>query len=776
MAEKETIQFQAEEIDLKTTLVKYLSYWYLFIACAIICVVIGFIYLRYSTPFYSVSSTLLIKDYRQSPDLFGNAAFHDLDLFNTFKNINNEIYILKSPDLMEKVLKELDLQTSYYVEGNVKTSEIYGRSLPVKIIVNTLDSAAIRKTIKLHIKGENRFELEEENDEERSVHFFGQEIKKSYGTFTILASADVAEYSPKTIYINFNDIRSLSDYYASKLSVVLVDKDASVLQISMTDAVPEKGIDIIRKLVQVYNREAIEDKNQIAANTIKFIDERLKSLTSELTEVEKDVEQYKQRYSLTDVSSEAQLYMKRASEYHQKLAELEIQLDILQSIENYLVKQENKFELVPSSLNLQDPTLYGLISKFNELQLERERMLRTTQPDNPIVLDMNEQLNNLQLNILENIRNIQKGMQVTRNNLQANSSRFESRIQQVPSIERELLEINRQQGIKQGLYLYLLQKREEAALSLAATEPSSRVIVAARAGNFPVAPKRKLVYLLTLLFGLGLPFAFVYIKELLSDTVHDKKDVEKATTTPILGEIAHKQTEETLVVTQESKTPVAELFRLIRTNLQFATAGQKNKVILVTSSMSGEGKTFFSINLAASLALVGKKTVIIDFDLRKPRVTENLGLSNKKGVTNFLISEKMPVEEILIPSMVFDNLFVVGTGPLPPNPAELMQLPKVEEMLKALREKFDYIIIDTSPIGKVADALSLASYIDSSLYLVRYNYTKREQLKIIDDIYKNQKLKSSMIVLNDARKGNNKGYGYGYGEEKKAGWRKRLWK
>ena len=765
MAEKEIVQFQPEDIDIKGMLMKYLRYWYFFAIGVFFCLGIAFIYLRYSTPQYSISSTLLIKDDKKGPDLSGNTVFSDLDLFQSSKNINNEIQVLKSKSLMLRVLKELDLYTSFYVEGDVKTSEIYGRFVPVKVIVHEIDSAAFNKIVTLQFKDNNHYELQEGNGSEATAHQFGEEIKVPFGRFTIVATT---AGSTESIKIKIHDIRKLANLYNSQLNVVPVNKDASVLNINLTDPVPEKGKDIIDKLVEVYNKEAVEDKNQIAANTIEFIDERLKFLTAELTGVEKDVEQYKKRNELTDVSSEAHLYLQRASEYNKQLAEFEIQLDVLNSIESYLKSQDIQFGLVPSTLSIQDPTLLGLIGRFNELQLDRERMLRTTQPNNPLVQNMSEQLGNLRLNILENLQNIQKGLEITRKNLQASSAQFETRIQQVPSIERELLEINRQQGIKEGLYLYLLQKREEAALSLAATVSNSRIIDSAMAGDFPVKPKRQLIYILAILVGLSIPFAGLYLQDMLNDKVQEAKDVGKGTATPILGEIAHKRTDDILVVTLESKSPVAELFRLIRANLQFATAGKENKVILVTSSMSGEGKTFFSLNLAASLVLSGKKAIVMDFDFRKPGLTKSLGLQSDLGITNYLISDGLKIDDLIKPSPVLPNLFIVGSGPVPPNPAELMLLPKIKELINGLKEKFDFILIDTSPVGQVADALSLAPYINSSLFLVRYNYTHKEQLKIVDDIYKNQKLKHTMIVLNDARKGNTYGYGYGYGYESKS--------
>ncbi|MBC5993348.1 GumC family protein [Pontibacter cellulosilyticus] len=762
MSEKEVFMLESEQIDIKSIVAKYLRYWYLFAIGVVLSMVIAFLYLRYTTPEYSISSTLLIKDDKKGPDLLGsNVAFSDLEIFQSSKSLDNQIQILKSKSLMQRVLTDLSMFTSFYVEGRVKTTEVFGRSQPFRIIVSELDSSAFNKTIFVNLKDNNSFEIED--GETKAVNKFGQQIKTSYATFTLVAAPALASKSGDQVAVKFHDIRKLSNYYNQQLTVTPVNKEASVLTISLTDAVPEKGVAIVDRLIEVYNKEAVEDKNQIAANTIQFIDERLKYLTEELSTVEKDVEAYKRQNELTDVSSEAKMYLERASEYNSQLSELEIQIDVLNSIETYLKKQQNQFELVPSTLSIQDATLINLIGKFNELQLERQRLLRTTQPGNPIVVNVNDQLANLRTNILENLGNIKSSLAITRNNLRANSSQFESRIQKVPGIERELLEINRQQSIKEGLYLYLLQKREESALSLAATVSNSMVIDSATAGDLPVKPKKQLIYLLAFLVGLGVPFAFIYIRDMLDDKVKETKDIESATATPVLGEIAHNYSGETMVVTKKSRGPVAELFRLIRANLQFAAAGKENKVILVTSSMSGEGKTFFSINLAASLVLTGKKVVVIGFDLRRPRLSQSLDIVNDIGVSNYLISDYLPVEDIIKPVPELNGLDIIGSGPIPPNPTELMLLPKVDKLIEELKGLYDYIIIDTSPVGQVADALALAPHIDSSIYLVRYNYTHKNQLSIIDDIYKNKKLVHPMIVLNDARKENGYGYGYGYG-------------
>ncbi|NDK57503.1 GumC family protein [Pontibacter fetidus] len=774
MTEKDFFQFEAEaeEIDIKAIAAKYLRYWYLFVLGVIVFGLVAFLYLRYSTPQYSISATLLIKDDKKGPDLADNAIFSDLDIFNSKKNIDNEIEVLKSKSLMQRVLSELSMHTSFYREGHIKKTEIYGREVPVKLIISKLDSSAFSKSVILRLQGNNNFELEDEEGN-TSKHQFGKEINNSYGIFTVVASTEANSTSLNEIIVHFHDIRKLADGYNANLKVEPVNKNASVLTLTLVSPVPEKGKAIINKLIEVYNKEAVEDKNLIAGNTIVFIDERLNFLTTELSDVEKDVEQYKRKNELTDVSSEAKLYMERASEYNKQLAEFEIQIDVLNSLEAYLKKSNTQFELVPSTLNIQDPTLLGLTARFNEFQLERERMLRTTTPNNPLVLNINDQLANLRVNILENLGNIKRGLTITKNNLQASSSQFQSRINQVPSIERELLEINRQQGIKEGLYLYLLQKREESALSLAASVSNSRVIDPAIATDNPISPKKSITYLVALLLGLGIPFAGIYIKDLLNDKVQEQKDVERATKTPILGEIAHATTAEPIVVTKDNRSSVAEMFRLVRTNLQFATAGKENKILLITSSMSGEGKTFFSINLAASLVLTGKKVVILGFDLRKPRLMQELNLPDGIGISNYLISDTVNVDGIIIPVENVPGLYAIGSGPIPPNPAELMLSSKVKQLLDVLKESFDHIIVDTAPVGQVADAYTLAQYVDSTLYLVRYDYTHKSQLEIVNSIYTSSKLKHPMIVLNDAiiESRYSYGYGYGYEEEPKNKWR-----
>lgn len=769
MSDRELFPLKSERTepkDLKGIINQYLQYWYLFVLGAVLSIGTAYVYLRYyAIPLYSISSTILIKDDKAGGDLAGAGGLGDFGIGKSSKNINNEIEVLLSKTLMERVIAELSLNVSYFIEGRVRDIEVYGKNVPIKLIINSLDSAAYGRAVSIRFKNNNSYELEEV-DGKVSQHEFGQQVKKHYATFTVVAapgaSRNAISSGQKIIFV-FQDTKKVADYYNQAIMIYPNREDASVLRISLTDPIPEKGKSIINKLIEVYNKEAIEDKNIIATSTIDFLDDRLQYVTIELTEVEKDVEKYKRINELTDVSTQASNYLEQASDYNKQLSEWAIQIDVLESIERYLSKSTNQYKLVPSTLNIQDPTLLGLISKFNELQLERERILRTTFPDNPLVLDLNEQLANLSHNILENLKNIKEGLVITSNNLKASSGQFKSRISKVPSMERELLEINRQQSIKQNLYLYLLQKREESAISLASNVTNSRIIDPAMSSDYPISPNSRNIYLISLLLGLGLPFGIVFFRNLLNDKVQDRKDVEQITGTPILGELSHNNTKETLLVKQGSRIPIVEMFRLIRTKLHFAAIDKENKIILVTSGISGEGKTFFSINLAASLVLTGKKVVLLELDLRNPKLLKGLNLPKGLGITDYLVSTDVYLTDLLMPQEEVPGLYVVGAGPIPPDPAELMMSPKLAHLISELKESFDHVIIDSAPVGQVADAFSLSPLIDSTIYLVRYNYTLKKQIELIEDIYRNKLLRHPLIVMNDAKKQQGERYVYSYG-------------
>lgn len=745
--------------DVKSLVVRYLRYWYLYVIGGVIAGGIAITYLRYQTPMYLAKTSVLFKD-----DKGGGASeasvFSDISAFNPHRNMDNELLILKSRSLMERVVKELNMEVAYISEGTVRDIEIYGPDMPIQIIIKDYSPSFYGKSFYIHFKDDNSFELRDGHSE---TYKYGQEIVKPYGVFTIVSRSDfLGHENMKPIRVVFRNIQSLAGSYAGRLNVSLIKKGAGGLLISVTDAVPERGRDLLTKLLDVYERENVQDKNQIAQKSLEFIEDRLRFLTQELSGVEQNVEQYKQLHELTDISSQGQEYVQAASATRRELEELEVQLDVLRSIETYLRSQgDNDYELVPSSLSIMDATLSGLIFSFNELQLERERLLRTNRPNNPNILNINEQLKNLRSNILENLKNIRSSLGISRRSLLAKSGMVGDKIQNVPVIEREYIEITRQQETKQTLYLYLLQKKEESALSLASAVANTRIIDPPTSQG-PVSPNRTNTMAYSILLGFFIPFLGVYIKNLITNKVEFRREVEKLTKTPILGEICHEKSGDVVVANANKRTPIAEMFRLLRSNLRFSLAGKENKVILVTSSMSGEGKTFFSINIGASLAGADKKVLIIEFDLRRPKLLKSLKLPKSKGLTDYLVGDITDVESIILESGVEKNLQVISAGTLPPNPAEIILSDRVGELIKEMRERYDYIILDCPPVGKVADALTLNDHIDSAIYIVRYNYTDKDQLQIIDDIFENKKLHSPLIVLNDSKKLNSGNYVYGY--------------
>lgn len=755
------IEQKSDQKDLKSILNSYFKYWYLFVICAGVAVAIALIYLRYATPIYSASAMIIVKsDADGGPS--ESAALGDIALMNQSSSIENEILLLKSQGLMKRVVEALHLEVGYVIEGAVRDVEIFGEDAPVKIIVNAYSPAFIGKSFKLHFQDDNSFQLE---DSEMNTYRFGEEIQKPYGEFTIVADAGIVlKEDSKPLTVHFRSRNQLAKMYSNKLIVNQVSKNTSALKLTIHDPVPNKATAILSKLIKVYALENKEDKNKIAKKTVDFLTERLEYLTQELNSVEMNVENYKQKHDLTDVETQAQQYLAAASAARKQVEELNIQLDVLRSIEAYLRSNSGEaadFKLVPSTLTIQDATLNGLILKFNELQLDRQRIMRTSRANNPTVVNIDEQLKNLRLNILENLKNIKASLYITRRNLLEKSGDVGDKIQKVPVMQRQMIEITREQEIKQSLYLYLLQKKEEAALSLAATVSNLRVIDVPKAKG-PVSPVKTNVIAYSFLLGLFIPFIGIYLKNLLTKKIEHRSDVENRTKTPILGEICHDQSGDTIVSRPNERTPIAEMFRLLRTNLRFSMAGKENKVILITSSMSEEGKTFLSINLASTLSGAGMKVLIIEFDLRRPKLLKRLDLPKSKGLTDFLVGDIDDVHSVIWPSQIDPNLKILSAGTLPPNPAEIILDPRVGELIDRMRNEFDYIILDCPPVGKVADALTLNEYIDSSLYVVRYNRTEKDQIAIVDEIFQNQKLKNMLIVLNDAKKSNNGNYTYGY--------------
>ncbi|RYY31692.1 MAG: capsular biosynthesis protein, partial [Sphingobacteriaceae bacterium] len=515
----------------------------------VVCTAAAFIYLRYAATEYRIDTTILIKDDKKGTDVsqIGD-MFSDLEVFNSGKNIDDEIEVLKGKTLMLRVLRELNLQATYFKKGKIKNTEVYGQSLPVTIILSRLDSSAYDKKIIIKVNSATQYSFSDGT--ESNVYEFGREVKKPYATFTVIQAPGAMQLTDKVVLVQFNNMKKLVAGYLDNLIITPVNKNGNVLKLSLNTKVPQKGIHVLNKLIELYNQEGIENKNEIAAKTIVFIDDRMVDLVKELSGVEKDVENYKRRNDVTDISSESQQYLQNTGDYEKKLSDYEIQISILQSIESYITNQKNQSDLVPSSLTIQDATLVELINNFNQLQLQRKRVLKSNYENSPVAVNITEQLNTLRGNISENIRNIKKGLIIARNALGSKNVKFESLKQNVPSIERQLLEIKRQQNIKENLYQYLLQKREEASLSKAAAVSNLKIIDRADVDDTPVKPKRSLIMLLALLAGVVLPIGIISGKNMLNNKVSHIDDV-KQIGVPVLGEIIHTPAKDRFLVRKD---------------------------------------------------------------------------------------------------------------------------------------------------------------------------------------------------------------------------------
>lgn len=742
----------------------YVKYWYVLLAGALLGLGAAYAYLRFvAVPKYSITSTILVRQEESAPTLAGLTNNAAEALSRPVQNLDNEMQILRSRSLMLRVVEGLQLYASYFRPADAKRKhELYGEALPIALGPGSqLQPRAYGTSVLIYPQADSSFVLQE-GGVKVGTYPLRQPVSRPYGLLVLVPTAGFSTQAgafPEGIRVDFTAPAALADEYNQLLTVASVNKDASILNLMLISKLPEKGRDVLNKLLQEYNREALEDKNEISANKLAFLDERIRTLGAELNGVERNVERFKQSHEIANVSAQTTSYIEQAGHDQRQQSDWATQLAVLGSIEQYLSRPAGQHGQVPSTLGLQDQTLLDLMGKFNNLELERERLLRTTQEGNPLVQNIDEQLGTVRSSMLESLRNIRHGLQIASRNLQASSGVTRARLSDAPVVERELQAKGRQQSLKQDIYVYLLQKREEAALALASTASNSRVIDPATIEEQPVSPNRKMTYLLGLLLGLGLPLSVLYARRQLNDKVETRQEVAELTSTPILGELAHKRGN-TVVVRKETRSAQAELFGLVRANLSFATAGRANKVIMVTSSVSGEGKTFLAINLASSLALTGKTVVLLDLDLRRPSLTRELDLPATPGLTDYLVSERLRVADIIQVSSAAPDLFVVSAGSLAPNPAELLVSPKLSELLQELKTQFDYILLDTPPIGLVADAFSIGALADSTIYVVRYQHTLREQVKGIEAIYAAQKFNCLSLVLNDSHTETASYYGY----------------
>lgn len=764
-SERAITNSENNSVGLKEFIFKYLKFIPLYIICIIIGLAGAFMYLRYTTEVYNVKALFFIKTNEGLGQGLSKGDLEEIMLGKSDQNIDNEIQILKSFSIAKRVVNALNLQTRYNAVGKIRTVNIY-KAEPFALKIIKLKDTTMPFQLKVLIENDNQFKLNE-NDK---IFDFNQTIDYQGNRFVINRITPTFKYSSTKVYlVTWEPINSVALNIAGNLEVSPVQVGASVLNLSYKTDNVEQGKDIINQLMEEYRQQNIEQKNSVAKITLNFIDDRLNLLATELGDVEKDIEAYKRKNEIVNFDAQSSVYMDHIQDLEKNRSEVQVQINITEMIQEYLRTNEKRFEKVPSGLGLQDVTLNQLILEYNKIQQERENQLNLTTENNPYVLAFNVQLDKLRNSILESLSNLKSSQKMILEGIERKQKSINSEVMQIPTKELGIMDIARQQGIKNNLYLYLLQKKEETAVSLASTISNSQVVDPAMGDNKPVEPNKKNIIVTALLLSLIIPTVIIYIIELLNDKISSRSDVDKLSVVPVIGEIGHSETDGILVVRKNSRQVISEQFRIIRSNLQFFNTKMEKPVILVTSSFSGEGKSFASTNLGSVMALAGKRTVILEFDIRKPKVAVGLGISRKVGITNYLVSN-FEIHDIIQPVPDVDNLFVIPCGPVPPNPSELLLEPRINSLFEEVKKIFDVVIIDTAPIGLVSDSVTLGKFADVSLFIVRHKFTTKRQIRLINELYRQKKLPRMAMLINDikvtglyGRYYGYSGYGYGYG-------------
>ncbi|WP_406824417.1 GumC family protein [Pedobacter sp. KACC 23697] len=758
-----------DNINLKDVFGKLIDKWLWFLASILFFLVIAFFYTRFTAPVYQINAKILVNDDEKGGAMSKQTGgLMDLGgLLGAKNSVDNEMEILKTRFLMEQVVRQMQLNIIYSKKVDFVRRELY--NAPFKILIlSAIDT--IKATEFNIIELPNGKLKVSTKDFEREVSF-GEEFSfANVGKLVLQRNIETA--MDKGNY--FVTISSVDDRVATlmnKLTVSVSNKQVSVVDLGFAYPLPRKGEDILNAIINKYTKSNLADKNAIADSTYKFIKERLNVIASELGDVEDKVENFKQNNQLADMSEQGKLLVQNTGEFTSELAKAETQVNILNELEKYLKNGDKNSRVFPSSLTPSDMVFANLMGQYNTLLLERERQLLSVTPESPFVQNLDMQIAGLRQDILSNIQTNKKSYDLTVRKLKNQLRGAERQISGVPQIEKNYLKLARNQQIKQELYIFLMQKAEETNISKTSNISVAKTIDPPKAQVAPISPKRKVIYLIGIMVGVIFPIVIIFGQSLLNTTIGTKEDIITKTSVPVIGEISHNLSEDNLVVANQSRSAISEQFRALRTNLSFYLKNDDEKIILLTSSMSGEGKSFTAINLGNILALAGKKVLLMELDLRKPGLSAKLGVRNDIGFSNYTINANIGIKDIIKPLSINKNMFIISSGPLPPNPAETLMSEHISALISNLKKEFDYIIMDAPPIGVITDAQLLSPYANAIIYLVRQKVTRKDQLSIVEELNRSGKMKNMGIVVNDiVDKFYGYGYGYGnYGEEKRDG-------
>ncbi|MBP9134077.1 MAG: polysaccharide biosynthesis tyrosine autokinase [Saprospiraceae bacterium] len=740
---------------------RLLANWYWFALSAIVCLIGAFIYLRYSTPVYQVNAEILITDDNKRGN--SNAQLTMLnDLMGGKSKVDNEVLVLNTFDLMRSVVLEQKGYIRYYAQGKVKTSELEFSAQPVEVLLlSDVDSIRRNVTFELTREKNNGFTLNSE-DTIIKARFNDTFQIKDIGKICIIPTSNFSKPIGGDLLINFNTVNNITASYQNNLSLDIASQKSSVINLSLKYPLPHKGEYILNGLILNYIRQNINDKNEVADSTLAFIADRLAMVTKELAGLEDNISDYKRNNRLIDIPTQAAQLIEGSDEAIKEMASTEVQLQALQQMERYL-KNDTTSRVVPALSMLQDPVIGALITQYNQLILDYERLHVSSTRANPALKNVAAQIERLKGDMIANISNNIRQLQLVKQKYTQRNARLGSEINRIPTMERGFTDMSRMQQIKQAQYVFLQQAWEETAIGRTSNVSNIKMIDSPRASNLPVSPKGNIIYLAALLLGFFIPGGVFYLRDLLNTRVRSREDVTSVTSIPIYGEIGSGGKEE-VVINRTARTGIAEQFRALRTNLDFVQNTKNAKTIVVTSSIMGEGKSFVALNLAVTIALLGKKVLLLELDLRKPTILKKLGLSAKKGFSTYVSGQgKEELDQIIIPSGIEENLFILPSGIIPPNPAELILSQATEALFESLKQEYDYLVIDSPPVGMVTDAFLFSKYADQALFLVKHNYSYKNQVAAIQHYADEGKFARIGLVLNDIKAKDGYGYGYGFG-------------
>ncbi len=736
---------------------RYVPYWPVFLLLTLVGIGGAWVYLQCKLPVYESTASLLIKDEKKGME--DSKVTESMDILSGKKILENEIEVLRSRALLGQVVKELKLYAPVYGKGKWHDQPLYDNS-PIGIEAQNEEAITESKQIFFTI-----------NRQAQTIGVQGHNYPLNTWTSTpwgtLRFSAKNTAYESKApLFFNLVDPKRVILSLTRNLTVSSTNKLASIITLALKDEMPRRSEDILNSLMAAYDKASLNDKNSLAENTLSFLDERLKSVSGDLTDIEKKLQQYKSNRGAVDLTSQSKLFLQNVSDNDQKLSEVNMKLSVMNQVEQYIAVNDNRGNLVPSTFGIDDPLLTNLLKKLYDTELDYEKLKQTTGENNPQLMSLRSQIDKMKPSILENVQAQKESLEASKRNLFATNSSYSGILQNLPQQERDIVEISREQNIKSAIYSLLLQKREETALSHSSIVSNSRVIDKAESSLDPVGIGKKLVYGIAVLLALGIGVAFITLSELFSRTVLYRREIEETTSFPVIGEIVYENSNNPIVIEKGKPTFIAEQFRMLRSSLSYLGIGSGSKKILVTSTISGEGKSFVAANLALSLAMAGKKVVLIEFDLSNPSLADKFGMQEERGVSDVLNGEAQ-LKDVIRKTHENANLSVISAGNLPADPSDLIFGDRPAALMAALEKQFDYVIVDTAPVGLLSDGYVLSKLCDATLYIVRHRNTPRIMLERLGENNRINELKNLGIVFNGVRaRGfgrNTYGYGYGYG-------------